>query len=205
MDALPDKRRYPVELWLTHQHRHGEPAEEHIRAQVAMDAAPKGGVAFVDMPVEFWERLPTYPVRVRNAVANKLIRAESGYGRWGSVCGYNPCGEPAFQECLRQQIEKHKEPELSPDARKTLAQVFKQHGAEWTYDALGHYYLSLDDIQRLKPSWKDDRQLAAACRLGHIFQTYTRNAIYDAAADIKKSAVFGDILFSALATIRISS
>jgi len=187
MDALPSNGRYRVELWLTHQHRHGEPAEEHIRAQVAMNAAPKGGVAFVDMPVEFWDRLPAYPVRIRKAVA-RYMSAGSGSGRWGSIVGYNPCGEPEFQEWRRREIERNKETELSPDACKTLTQVFQDYGAEWTYETLGRFYLPPAEMAKLKANWKDERQLAAVMTLGEIFQSYTRTAIYDAATAIEKPA-----------------
>jgi len=58
INAIPDDARYPVELNLLHHHRHGKPAETHMRMMVAMDVAPKGGVAFVDVPLEFWERFP---------------------------------------------------------------------------------------------------------------------------------------------------
>jgi hypothetical protein len=55
INAIPDAR-YPVELNLLHHHRHGEPAEEHMRAMVVLN--DKGGFAIVDMPLEFWYRLP---------------------------------------------------------------------------------------------------------------------------------------------------
>ena len=179
MNAVPDDCRCPVELWLTHYHRHGEPAEKHIRAQVAMDSAPRGGVAFVDMPLDFWERLPKHPVRMRKSAAKR---------QGDSILGYSPIGEPAFQEYLRTEIEKLKKPALTQDARKTLAQVLKDYGADWTYKALERFYLPLDEIAKLTPDWKDERQLAALMTLGAIFQSYTRTAIYDAAHDIEKPA-----------------
>lgn len=180
VSAIPDNCRYPVELWFTHHHRHGEPAEKHIRAQVAMDAAPKGGVAFVDMPLDFWERLPKYPVRIRKAVAKR---------QGDSIYGYMPWGEPAFQEHLRKVMEKHKEPKLSLDARTSLAQVFKDNGAEWTYETLERFYVPLAEIDTLNPRRMDQRQLEAMCRLGQIVERYTRNAIYQEASDIDKPAV----------------
>jgi hypothetical protein len=55
INTLPDAR-FPVSLNLLHFHRHGEPAEAHMRTMVVMDA--HGGIAFVDMPLEFWDALP---------------------------------------------------------------------------------------------------------------------------------------------------
>src|SRR5262249_44206226 len=75
INAIPDDARYPVELTLLHHHRHGEPAETHMRAMVAMDADKQGAVAFVDMPLEFFEKLPEATVRVRKATPKRLRRS----------------------------------------------------------------------------------------------------------------------------------
>src|SRR5262245_51969924 len=69
INAIPDAQ-YPVELNLLHHHRHGEPAETHMRAMVVMN--DKDGIAIVDMPLEFWERLPEAVVRVPKATARRL-------------------------------------------------------------------------------------------------------------------------------------
>ena len=72
INSLPDAR-FPVTLTLLHHHRHGEPAEEHMRAMVVLD--DKGGIAIVDMPLEFWDRLPEATVRVRRGAGKRLRRA----------------------------------------------------------------------------------------------------------------------------------
>jgi hypothetical protein len=55
INTLPDAR-FPVSFNMLHHHRHGELAEPHMRARVVMDA--HGGIAFVDMPIAFWNALP---------------------------------------------------------------------------------------------------------------------------------------------------
>lgn len=65
INALPDAR-FPVSFTLLHHHRHGEPAETHVRARVVMDN--KGGFAFVDMPLEFFDRLPEATLRGRKDI-----------------------------------------------------------------------------------------------------------------------------------------
>jgi hypothetical protein len=55
INTLPDGR-FPVSDNFPHYHRHFEPAEEHMRAFVMTDA--EGGIVAVDMPLDFWERLP---------------------------------------------------------------------------------------------------------------------------------------------------
>ena len=55
INSVPDAR-IPVCFSMPHEHRHGEPAETHVRAMVVMD--DEGGIAFVDMPVSFWNALP---------------------------------------------------------------------------------------------------------------------------------------------------
>ena len=55
IQALPEAR-FPVSLFFPHYHRHGKPAEKHVRAMVVMDA--QGGLALVDVPLAFWKSLP---------------------------------------------------------------------------------------------------------------------------------------------------
>ena len=69
INALPDAR-FPVSFTLLHHHRHGEPAEEHMRAMVVLN--DKGGFAIVDMPLEFFAKLPVPTVRVPKSTARKL-------------------------------------------------------------------------------------------------------------------------------------
>ena len=49
---------------------HGEPADTHIRAMVVLD--DKGGIAIVDMPLEFFAKLPEATVRVPRTTARRL-------------------------------------------------------------------------------------------------------------------------------------
>jgi hypothetical protein len=60
VNRLPDSGKFPVAMTIHHRHRQGEPAEAHMRAMVVMDA--QGGRAFVDMPLDFWDRLPVATV-----------------------------------------------------------------------------------------------------------------------------------------------
>jgi hypothetical protein len=59
---LPEDMGFPVELALKHHHRHGQPAEQHVRCMVLVEP-DKDVVALVDVPVEFWNRLPYRKVK----------------------------------------------------------------------------------------------------------------------------------------------
>ncbi len=61
VNRLSDNGKFPVTMTLPHHHRHGEPAEPHMRAMVVMDA--QGVIAVVDMPLDFWDRLPETTVQ----------------------------------------------------------------------------------------------------------------------------------------------
>src|SRR5262245_11989402 len=73
INAIPDAR-FPITFTLLHHHRHGEPAETHMRAMVLMN--DKGGIAIVDMPLEFWDRLPDVqlPTPKERAEKRRLLR-----------------------------------------------------------------------------------------------------------------------------------
>jgi hypothetical protein len=74
--------------------------------------------------------------------------------------------------------------------RKLLAQVFQDHGADWTYKALAVWYAPREvpfrELAKVK-RWTD-RRLAAFRFLRELIGDYTPNAIYGAAEGIEKSA-----------------
>lgn len=53
---IPD-HRYEVEFAMTHHHRHFMPCEEHIRCVISLTPF-KQDVAFCDVPIEFFKKLP---------------------------------------------------------------------------------------------------------------------------------------------------
>src|SRR5262245_58237097 len=57
LGGLDPNARFPIVFLLNHFYRAGVPCEPHIRCGVEVEG-PSGPVAFVDVPVEFFERLP---------------------------------------------------------------------------------------------------------------------------------------------------
>ena len=72
---------------------------------------------------------------------------------------------------------------LTPDDRKLLALVFKDHGARWTYKALSVGYGKPFTEAFKGQRWTSKRQAAFRFLRG-ITRDSTFNAIYDAAVEI---------------------
>lgn len=75
---------------------------------------------------------------------------------------------------------------LTRNDSKILAQVIKDHGADWTYKALAVWYgiVPHDELAKVK-RWTR-RRLGAYRFLREIMDDYTFNAIYNAADEIAK-------------------
>jgi hypothetical protein len=65
---VPDLN-YPVELWITHSHRHRRACEPHIRCMISLELF-KSDVVFCDMPFEFFDKLPRIQIPVKHSTVS---------------------------------------------------------------------------------------------------------------------------------------
>ncbi len=56
----PDNTRYPLILFMLHEHQGGARVEPHYRCQLVLSEVPD--ISIVDVPMDFYDRLPNAEV-----------------------------------------------------------------------------------------------------------------------------------------------